>query len=128
MTARRQARLFTGAAGLILASLSAAAFAQKLGQGGSTDISIWRVLGALLLCLALAVGGALALKKRLRPGASILSGDRRRLEFVESLRLSHQVDLCLVRCDGREFMIATSPHGADFAPDALHAAPAETQL
>ena len=35
------------------------------------------------------------------------------------LRLSHQVDLCIVGCDGKELLIAATPHGAVLVKDAL---------
>lgn len=103
--------------GLLLLGLSfalpAAAMAQRLAQGqGGAEIGWWRVIGALALCLALAVGAAFALKSRFRVGTPAFSAGPRRLQLVETLRLSHQTDICLVHCDGREWMIADSPHGA----------------
>ena len=107
---RRLAALVAAAA-LLLAA--APALAQRLGQGTGTEVPIWRVLGALFLCLALAVAAAFLLRRRLAGGARpIAFGRSRRLQLVESLRLSHQVDLCVVSCDGGEFLIAASPHGA----------------
>ncbi|MEJ0027180.1 MAG: flagellar biosynthetic protein FliO [Rhizomicrobium sp.] len=35
----------------------------------------------------------------------------RRLTILESLRLSHQVDLCIVACDGREILVAAHTQG-----------------
>ena len=96
---------------LLLAA--APALAQRLGQGTGTEVPVWRVLGALLLCLGLAVAAAYVLRRRLGGGARPVSfGRSRRLQLVESLRLSHQVDLCVVSCDGGEFLIAATPHGA----------------
>lgn len=88
--------------------------AQTLGQGDGEGISLWRVLGALLLCLSLAVAGAFAIRARMGSGGTLRGFVKRdrRLHLVESLRLSHQVDLCIVTCDGRELLIATSVHGA----------------
>ncbi|MDR3508028.1 MAG: hypothetical protein P4L64_09045 [Caulobacteraceae bacterium] len=97
----------------VLASLtlSAPALAQTLGQGAATTIPWWRLGGALLLCILLAIGGGLALKLRLGGATSAFSRSSRRLQLVESLRLSHQIDICLLRCDDRDFMIAASPSG-----------------
>ncbi|HEV2818520.1 MAG TPA: flagellar biosynthetic protein FliO [Allosphingosinicella sp.] len=107
---RRLARIALAGA-LLLAA--APALAQRLGQGTGTEVPIWRVLGALFLCLALAVAAAFLLRRRLAGGARPLAfGGPRRLQLVESLRLSHQVDLCVVSCDGGEFLIAATPHGA----------------
>lgn len=100
---------------LLIALAPHAALAQKLGQGGDDGISYWRVLGALLLCLALAAAGAWAIRSRMgagpltvRPILPRFGKQERRLQLVESLRISHQVDLCIVTCDERELLVATS--------------------
>ena len=93
-------------------------FAQTLGQGADAGPPLWRVLLVLLLCLGLAVAGAFALRWRLggrAPAMSLLG--QRRTALIERTRLSHQVDLCLVRCDEREFLITTSPQGGRFGPE-----------
>lgn len=111
-------RVQTALAGLrlatvaILATQAAPIFAQRLGQGTGTEVPILRVIFALALCLALAVGAAFVLKRRLGGLGSRAIGRTRRLQLVESLRLSHQVDLCIVDCDGGEFIVAATPHGA----------------
>ena len=102
-------RAAVGAAALLT---GAPALAQRLGQGTGTEVPVWRVLGALALCLALAVAAALVLKRRLGGSARVPFGRTRRLQLIESLRLSHQVDLCVVSCDGAEFLLAATPHGA----------------
>jgi len=108
-------------AGAMLVALCAphAALAQKLGQGGDDGISLWRVMAALLLCLALAVAGALALKARSGGAAWPLrfilpraGRQARRMQIVESMRLSHQVDLYIVTCDNRDLLIAVNSQGA----------------
>jgi flagellar biogenesis protein FliO len=93
--------------------ISAPAAAQRLGAGvAEPDIPVWRVLGALVICLMLAGGAAFALRKRLGGAVPAAKGRERRLQLVETLRLSHQIDVCLVRCGEDEFMIAATPHGA----------------
>lgn len=102
------------------------AAAQTLGQGGGTEVHWWRVVGAFIVCVALALGAAFALRRRLNLGAApSLFGPSflgmapklfgtpppRRLLLVESLRLTHQVDVCLVRCDGQDFLLAVSQAG-----------------
>jgi hypothetical protein len=90
------------------------ALAQVIGKGGDDGISLWRVVAAFLFCCLLAACAAILLKKRFGGGASLLRlpfSQDRRLQLVESLRLSHQVDLCLVRCDGDELLVAASAAG-----------------
>jgi flagellar biogenesis protein FliO len=88
------------------------ALAQTLGAGGGADVPLWRVVGALILCLALAIGGAFALRIKLRGALPGLGTAGRRLRLVESIRLTQQVDVCLLSCDDKEFLIAATPHGA----------------
>lgn len=120
----RPAAITTGLA--LCALLAEAAAAQTLGQGGSPDLPWWRVAGALALCLGLAFAGAFLLKARLGGGAlppalaklkwpvailSLPDGAPRRLQLVETVRLSHQIDVCLIRCDDKYLLVAAGPHG-----------------
>ena len=107
----RACRLLPLAAG-IMAFTQGAAVAQTLGQAPTTHLAWWRVAGSFGLCILLAVGGALALRARLGLPMKGLGHPQRRLRLLETIRLSHQIDLCLVACDGREFMVAATPHGA----------------
>ena len=102
-------RAFQAAA---LAASSTPLLAQRLGQGTGSDVPVLRVIGALALCLGLAVIGAYLLKRRLGGPIVRMPGSARRLKLVESLRLSHQIDLCIVECDRGEFIVAATPHGA----------------
>jgi hypothetical protein len=110
--------------------------AQTLGGAQSVDVPLWRVVGAFVLCAVLALGAALAMRARVQRGAGapasargqawpqllgafrgLLSGlgrapAERRLQVLESVRLNHQVDICLIRYDGRDLLVATSPQGA----------------
>jgi flagellar biogenesis protein FliO len=111
MTAlRRVAGRIAGLAILFL--VAAPAFAQRIGQGTGTEVPIWRVLGALALCLGLAVAAAYLLRRRLGGSMPLAMGRMRRLQLVETLRLGHHVHICLVSCDGAEFLIAASAQGA----------------
>lgn len=93
------------------------AWAAPLGHGEGDDISLWRVAGALILCLLLACAAALAIKTRIDGRMPSLDqffqrgSPDRRLHLVESLRIGHQVDLHIVAFDGREMLIASGPHG-----------------
>ncbi len=120
---------------MMLASLAAIpAAAQTLGQAHEPEISLWRVVGALVFCCLLGAAGALALKYRMqgRPvrgkvldmknlgqvAASLGLRARRedgppaRLQVIETVRLSYQVEVSLLECDGVSVMLVTSPHGA----------------
>lgn len=103
---------------LTLLLAAAPAFSQMLGQGEDSGPPLWRVLLVLFLCLGLAVAGAFALRWRLggRTPTLVRLGQRR-LALIERTRLSHQVDVCLVRCDNREFLVTTSPQGGNFGPE-----------
>jgi flagellar biogenesis protein FliO len=74
-------------------------------------VPVWRVLGALALCLALAIAAAYVLRRRLGGAMPAAIGRARRLQLVERLRLSHQTDICLISCDGTEFLVAATPQG-----------------
>lgn len=88
--------------------------AQTLGHGPDDQIVWWRVALALIFCLMLAVGAAFVIKARtsgqlamprfINPGRT---SPARRLELVETLRLKPQLDLVIVRCDGRDLLLAT---------------------
>lgn len=96
-----------------------AALADRLGQAPDDGPSIWRVAGALLLCILFALAGALVLRARggLGPLGWPRTATGRRLKLVESVRLTPQVQLCIVTCDDREMLFATSPSGATFVRD-----------
>ncbi|MFA5599808.1 MAG: hypothetical protein WDA06_04345 [Phenylobacterium sp.] len=108
---------------------AAPALGQTLGGGGGdVHVAWWRVVLALAISLGLGLAAALALRARLRGGvaspAAAIAGlfrvgpgpsgpsDQRRLQLVETIRLSHQVDICLLRCGDAEFLVAATPAGA----------------
>lgn len=122
MTARRISLRVIGSVGLMVALLwSYGAMAEQLGQGGGTEISIWRVVAALGLCLALAIGGILALRARLRGSGTLVVAKKGQLQLVDTLRLSHQVDICVVRYKSCDLVIAIHPQGVIFSPAACQA-------
>jgi flagellar biogenesis protein FliO len=92
--------------------VAAPALAQRIGQGTGTEVPVWRVLGALALCLGLALAAAFVLRRRLGGPLPLAMGRARRLQLVETVRLGPQVHLCLVSCDGTEFLVAASAQGA----------------
>ena len=90
--------------------------AQQLSGGGNVEISIIRILAALLICLAAAVALALAIRSRggkapinWRRFSSLSTSGRIRL--IESQRLSLNAELCLVQCDGIEYLVISGPSG-----------------
>ncbi len=101
---------------LCLLFAAAPATAQRLGGGGALNVSLTRIVMALLLCLMLAALAALALK---RGGGRIdLAGltrifaarpSQRRIEVIETRRVSQHADVCLLRCDGREYLLLCAP-------------------
>lgn len=98
---------------VFLAGWSVPAHAQRLGGGGSAlDISVVRILAALLLCLAAAFGLALVIRSR-KSAKPALSMDwlrrgmatSRRIKVVETRRASPHADVCIVECDGEEYVL-----------------------
>lgn len=107
------------------------ALAQTLGQGSPPEISWWRIAAALLLCILLAGGAALALHARMTgklpnlkgvrltlpslggaPIARLFSaGGERRLKSIETIRVSPFADVCLFTCDGKTYLVAATPQG-----------------
>lgn len=112
------ARLSTALACCLAYLVSApAAFAQpgRLGGGGALNLSLTRIVMSLILCLMLAALAAFALKrgggwidvKRLR-GLIVTLPVQRRIEVIETRRASQYADICLIRCDGREYLVLSS--------------------
>jgi hypothetical protein len=112
-----------------------AAEAQRLGGGGGDpELSLARILAALAVCLATAVAAALLVRRRRpngglplpRPGwLSRAVAGARRIEVVETRRLSPFADVCLVRCDGAEYLLLCGPAGQSVLrrPDAARSPP-----
>lgn len=83
-------------------------------------ISLWRVLGAWLLCIGIAVALILTLRRvragRRVPGiGSILPrtlGTPRAIDIVETRRVNMSVDLCLFDYEGERYLVAIGPGGS----------------
>lgn len=95
---------------------STSAQAQQLSGGGGVELSIIRIAAALLICLAAAV--VLALAIRSRGGKTPLTWRQftslspiGRIRLIESRRLSPTAELCLVQCDGIEYLVLSGPAG-----------------
>ena len=87
------------------------AWCQTLGQAPETDVSWVRVIAALVLCLGLAVGGAYVMRTRLRGRTTASASQGRQLELLETIRLSHQADICLLRFGEARLLVAATAQG-----------------
>lgn len=118
---------FFVALSLIAAPSPALAQAGRLGGGGGgVDVSLTRVISALVLCLMLAALAILLLK---RNGGKVdlprLSGlfarvpvAARRIDVIETRRVSQHAEICLLRCDGRDYLILCSAQQQQVLRDA----------
>lgn len=108
--------------------LAGSAQAQTLGHlEGEPGISLWRVLTALSLCLALAVVAAFALRRRFGTTTDRLlhSGTReRRIRVIEQQYLGPQRSLYLLAIDGEEFVCLFAAHTATLVQRATDRPPA----
>jgi hypothetical protein len=85
-----------------------AATAGHLG-GGGVDIPVLRIVMSLIACLIIAVLAILFLRQRsgrpLRFDFSALKTRGGAIDLVEVRRLSLHGDVCVVRHDGREYLL-----------------------
>lgn len=113
-----------GLAAIVAAwGLSAApALAQRLASGSPAPFPWWRWFAAIGLCLGLAVAGALALRARLGGAGGVAwpsalpslragaAARRRRVSVLDSVRVSPTLEVCLIRCDAEDYLLAATPH------------------
>ena len=125
---RRERTITRFALSLPLLCAAGAASAQRLGQGDD-GISPWRVVATLLLCLALAVAAAFALRYRIaNRGIALFAPAARRLQLIETVRLGPQNNLCVVRYDARDYLIAAGPQGVTVIHSGPSPAPAPSAV
>lgn len=111
----RRMRDLARALSLLAAGSPVPALAQKLGGASEPEISFVRILGALVLCIGAAVAMALLISKRGLPGKSWGEGiraklrSRSRIMVIEARRISPHADVCLIRCDGKEYLLICGP-------------------
>ncbi|MES2442148.1 MAG: hypothetical protein V4574_04905 [Pseudomonadota bacterium] len=114
---------------LILLATPSPALAQagRLGGGGGgVDVSLTRIVTALILCLMLAALAVLLLKRSggkvdvavMRRLFARLPAAERRIEVIETRRVSQYADVCLMRCDGRDYLILCAQHQQTVLRDA----------
>jgi hypothetical protein len=97
---------------LVFFSQTIAAYGQQLGQGVDDGITPFRIVAALVICMVVAVAGAFAFKAWSRAGRIFqLANGRRRLQLLETLRISGQNEVCIVVCDGEELLVSSSADG-----------------
>ena len=93
---------------LLAAANGMTAAAGHLG-GGGVEIPVVRIVVSLIACLVIAVLAILFLRQRgdtpLRANFAGLSARRGAIDVVEVRRLSLHGDICLVRHDGREYLL-----------------------
>jgi len=105
-------------AALIIAFDGMEAQAQRLGGAPDSAISPGRIALSLVVCIATAVGLALIVRAKSPPGLASVgdfikrgAGAHRRIERVESVRLSLQTEVHLLRCDDVEYLLVCGPGG-----------------
>jgi hypothetical protein len=87
----------------------------RLGGGGGVDVSLTRIIMAFVLGTMLAVFAAVTIKRgggrfdmAVARRLFVTLPSARRIQVIESRRVSQHADLCLVRCDGEEYLILSS--------------------
>ncbi|MEO1045894.1 MAG: hypothetical protein AAFX04_10675 [Pseudomonadota bacterium] len=102
-----------------------AALGQQLGGGAAPDIPVLRVVLALVLCLIVAIGVILWLRRRhghaggKMPLAGFLrdSDAATGLNIVETRRLNAHYDSCVIRHNDREYLLLLGPQDAKILSD-----------
>ena len=102
------ATLCAGAA--LLAAAPALAGGGRLGGGQPLEVSLGRIVAALVICIIIAVLAALLIRQRagkldLYALFGRLQSRPRSIEVVETRRLSPNADICVVRHSGREYLL-----------------------
>lgn len=101
-------------------STSTIAYAQRLTSGSAPEISIIRIVAALVVCIAATF--ALVVLVRNRSGARGWSGFRpmlskatkdRRIAAVEVHRVTPHAEIALMRCDETEYLIFFGQSGIE---------------
>lgn len=102
------ATLCAGAA--VLAASPALAGGGRLGGGQPLEVSLGRIVSALVICIIIAVLAVLLIRQRrgkidLQVFLGRFQMRSRAVEVVETRRLSQNADICLVRHGGREYLL-----------------------
>jgi hypothetical protein len=94
----------------LLAAAPALATGGRLGGGQPLEVSLGRIVAALVICIIIAVLAALLIRQRagkvdLYAMFGRLQSRPRAIEVVETRRLSPHADICVVRHSGREYLL-----------------------
>lgn len=82
----------------------------RLGGGEPLEVSLGRIVGALIICIMITIFAVLLIRQRKgKIDLAALFGRielrQRAVQVVETRRLSAHADICLVRHDGQEFLL-----------------------
>lgn len=100
---------------LLLALIPLPAMAAGLGAAGTPGVPWARIVLAFLFCIALAAAAIAVLRHhqgRGRPAMlarafpAMAQAPRRRIDLIETRRISQHGDVCLLHCGGHSYLIA----------------------
>ena len=131
MTRPGPAATFCAGAAL-LAAAPALAGAGRLGGGQPLEVSLGRIVAALVICIIIAVLAVLLIRQRagkvdLYALFGRLQTRPRAIEVVETRRLSPHADICVVRHSGREYLLLLLAGNARILSEEPVAQPAEAE-
>lgn len=86
------------------------AMPHRLGGGGDVDLSLGRIVVAFVICIIVAVLAILLIRQKggridLAQWFAKVAPRSREIAIVETQRLNPHSDICLVRHDGREYLL-----------------------
>jgi flagellar protein FliO/FliZ len=113
------------------AALPQDAYAGALGDGAAVVVSPWRVVGSLLLCLALGAAAIVLLRRHfgLGRGGPLRAANDRRMRVIEQHALGPHRSLSLIEIDARAYVALIAPGAATLvAVDAPPSPPAESPV
>lgn len=121
------------AGAVLLAAAPALAGGGRLGGGQPLEVSLGRIVAALVICIIIAVLAALLIRQRagnldLHALFGRLQARPRAIEVVETRRLSPHADICVVRHSGREYLLLLLAGNARILSEEPVAQPAEAEV
>jgi hypothetical protein len=116
----------------LLAAAPALAGGGRLGGGQPLEVSLGRIVAALVICIIIAVLAALLIRQRsgkldLHAWFGRLQTRPRSIEVVETRRLSPNADICVVRHSGCEYLLLLLAGNARILSETPVAAQAESE-